>query len=136
MGAIKRLTRRLLAHGIDYMHRRRGVLQREPDPQLWNLAAQAPGHLALQGHDLVAIAANSARPCTSSTASDCDAILLASNVRSPRDIPRSQSATPTRPTLSRVHCACCTSAAHAEVISHFELWLALRARSQARADHP
>jgi diaminopimelate decarboxylase len=102
------------------------MLQRQPDPRLWDLDVQADGHLALHGHDLVAIAREFGTP-----------LHVVDSVRLRRNFERFERAFSSRypavaigysyktnplPGALRVLHDC---GAYAEVISHFELWLAL-----------
>ena len=128
MGRLRKLTRSAIAHGVDVMGRR--LLRRHeawPPPSLWDMTVNADGHLCVRGHDLVTIAEACGTPVHV-----VDETRLEQNLRgflrafrqhySRVEVAYSYKTNPLPGVLQRLH----AWGAWAEVISHFELWLALR----------
>src|SRR5438552_3126449 len=128
MGRVRQAARWAAAHGVDVVGRR--LLRRHegwPPPSLWDMTVNAHGHLCVRGHDLVAIAAECGTPLHV-----VDEARLQRNFRGfidafrqhyPRvEVGYSYKTNPLPGVLQRLH----AWGAWAEVISHFELWLALR----------
>ena len=125
---MRRAARWIIAHGVDTVERRlRRRHEAWPSPSLWDMTVNAEGHLCVRGHDLVGIAEQYGTPLHV-----VDEARLERNFRGfldafrrhyPRvEIGYSYKTNPLPGVLQRLH----RWGAWAEVISHFELWLALR----------
>jgi diaminopimelate decarboxylase len=127
MGVIRRLARKAAAHAIHQFHQRQGSYERRPSPATWGLQTDARGHLSLHGHELADIARRFGTP-----------LHVVDRERLKRNYERFYGAFARRypsvaigysyktnplPGALRVLHEC---GAYAEVISHFELWLALQ----------
>src|SRR6266550_1267133 len=128
MGRARELARWVVAHGVDFVGR--NLFRRHegwPSPSLWDMTQNSPGHLCVRGHDLVTIAEACGTPLHV-----VDEVRLERNLRGFLDAFRrhysrvevacSYKTNPLPGVLQRLH----AWGAWAEVISHFELWLALR----------
>jgi diaminopimelate decarboxylase len=128
MGRLRRLARMAVARGVDAYGRR--VLRRHeswPSPSLWDMTVNAQGHLCVAGQSLVTLAEACGTPLHV-----VDQSRLERNLRGFLDAFRRQyervevaysyKTNPLPGVLRRLH----GWGAWAEVISHFELWLALK----------
>jgi diaminopimelate decarboxylase len=128
VGRVRRFSRRAVAHAVDAWGRR--VLRRHetwPSPALWDMTVNGQGHLAVSGHDLVGIAETCGTPLHVVDAAKLERnfheFLGAFRRYHPRvEVGYSYKTNPLPGVLGRLH----AHGAWAEVISHFELWLALR----------
>ena|SRR6267378_301080 len=128
MGRLRRAARKVVAHGVDIVGRK--LLRRHeswPSSELWGMTVNDRGHLCVSGHDLVDAAARCGTPLHV-----VDAVKLERNLSTflaafrrhhqRVEVAYSYKTNPLPGVLDHLHRA----GAWAEVISHFELWLAFR----------
>jgi diaminopimelate decarboxylase len=127
MGVFRRLARQAVAHAIDYVHERRGRHGSRPSSAVWGIDVNAAGNLSLHGHDLVDIARQYGTPLhvvdRERLKRNYDRFYGAFASRYPSVAIGYSYKTNPLPGAIRVLHEC---GAYAEVISHFELWLALQ----------
>lgn len=131
MNALRQIAKRLLVDARHAANEKARAALGQPDgalsPALWDQSVNAAGHLAIAGHDAVDLAARFGTPLyvvdRTRLQRDFDRFRSAFRTRWPRmELGYSYKTNPLPGVLRELH----AQGAWAEVISHFELWLALK----------